>query len=405
MNLNFLIAFIVITFHLKAQEAVQIGKYVLSTTDLNVTHFNNGDEIPCYKNEEDAKKYVKEGKPACIKVGNSVWYNWYAANDIRGIAPAGWYVPNTRDFTDFIYTCREQSVINNKNKSILPGAPTGKENQEPFFRWWIGGEIKEFADPIVEILKCESTFGPLSTTTVKKTDFYPVRLFDKNPANSSAQIYFTKQKVFKVKNDTIDWNINIESENCDWGNDENSCFGRAKISLQNTKDESKKYTLEVNDFIFSMNKKEEIVSDLGLRFDDFNFDGQKDFGIGFDGDLFDGSLPKVFLMSQDGKRFTENEEFNKLILGPFEISTFDLAERKFQQMSTYSDGYEYVEYYLCPKDSLKKFSNYKLPKELEKFRINYPFVYITKYYFESESERKIEEFDFYGDQFFKTTLK
>jgi hypothetical protein len=110
-------------------------------------------------------------------------------------------------------------------------------------------------------------------------------------------------------------------------------------------------------------------------------------------------------MSQDGKRFTENEEFNKLILGPFEISTFDLAERKFQQMSTYSDGYEYVEYYLCPKDSLKKFSNYKLPKELEKFRINYPFVYITKYYFESESERKIEEFDFYGDQFFKTTLK
>ena len=74
-------------------------------------------------------------------------------------------------------------------------------------------------------------------------------------------------------------------------------------------------------------------------------------------------------------------------------------------MSTYSDGYEYVEYYLCPKDSLKKFSNYKLPKELEKFRINYPFVYITKYYFESESERKIEEFDFYGDQFFKTRLK
>ena len=386
-------------------QAVRIGKHVVSTEDLKVTRFNNGDEILLFKSEEEAKKNLKEGKPACIKVGNSVWYNWYAANDIRGIAPSGWYVPNTRDFTDFIYTCREQSVINNKNKSILPGEPTGKENQEPFFRWWIGGEIKGFADPMVEILKCESAFGPLSTATVKKTDFYPVRLFDKNPANSSAQFYFTKQKVFKVKNDTIDWNINIESENCDWGNDENSCFGRAKIGLQNKKDESKKYTIDVNDFIFSINKKEEIVSDLGLRFDDFNFDGHKDFGIGFDGDMFDGTLPKVFMMSEDGKRFTEDSEFNKLILGPFEISTFDLAERKFQQMSTYSDGYEYVEYYLCPKDSLKKFSNYKLPKELEKLRINYPFVYITKYYFESESERKIEEFDFYGDQFFKTRLK
>jgi hypothetical protein len=386
-------------------QAVRIGKYVVSTEDLKVTRFNNGDEIPLFKSEEEAKKYVKEGKPACIKVGNSIWYNWYAVNDKRGIAPSGWYVPNTRDFTDFIYTCREQSVINNKNKSILPGQPTGKENQEPFFRWWIGGEIKEFADPMVEILKCESALGPLSTTTVKKTNFYPVRLFDKNPANSSAQIYFTKQKVFMVKNDTIDWNINIESENCDWGNDENSCFGRANISLQNKKDESKRYTIEVNDFIFSINKRDEIISDLGLRFDDFNFDGQKDFGFGFDNDMYDGLLPKVYLLSEDGKRFTESKEFNKLIQGPFEISTFDLAERKFQQMSTYSDGYEFVEYYLCPKDSLKKFSNYKLPKQLEKFKINYPHVYIIKYYFESESERKIEEYDFYGEQIFKTKLK
>lgn len=383
-------------------QSVRIGKYVVSTEDLKVTRFNNGDEIPLFKSEEEAKKYVKEGKPACIKVGNSIWYNWYAANDKRGIAPAGWYIPNSREFNDFIYTCRENihSVINHKNKTILPGEATGKENQEPFFRWWIGGEIKEFADPMVEILKCESRLGPLSTTTVKKTDFYPVRLFDKNTANSSAQIYFTKQKVFRLKNDTLDWSIVIESENCDWGNDENSCYGRAKIRLQNKKDESNNYTIEVDDFIFSINKRDEIISDLGLRFDDFNFDGQKDFGFGFDNDMYDGLLPKVYLMSQDGKRFEYNKEFNKLIQGPSEISSFDLAERKFEQISTFPDGYEYVEYYLCPKDSLKKFNKYEFPSELEGYKINYPDVYLVKYFNKFDSE--VEKFDFFDHVPFTT---
>lgn len=383
-------------------QSVRIGKYVVSTEDLKVTRFNNGDEIPLFKSEEEAKKYVKEGKPACIKVGNSIWYNWYAANDKRGIAPAGWYIPNSREFIDFIYTCRENihSVIDHKNKTILPGEATGKENQEPFFRWWIGGEIKEFADPMVEILKCESGLGPLSTTPVKKTDFYPVRLFDKNTANGSAQIYFTKQKVFRLKNDTLDWSIVIESENCDWGNDENSCYGRAKIRLQNKKDESKKYSVDVNDFVFSINKRDEIISDLGLRFDDFNFDGQKDFGFGFDNDMYDGLLPKVYLMSQDGKRFEYNKEFNKLILGG-EYSWYDLSKRTFDFVSTIGIGNEQaITYYLCPKDSLKKFNKYEFPSELEGYKINYPNVYLVKYY--NKSDSRVEKFDFFDHMPFTT---
>jgi hypothetical protein len=399
INNQILLFFLAITFICniaQGQNEVRIGKYVVSTNDLNVTRFNNGDEIPVYKNSEEAKKYVKEGKPACIKVGNSVWYNWYAVNDKRGITQDGWYIPNSREFTDFMYTCSEQSVlINNQKKSILPGVPTGTENQEPYFRWWIGGEIKGFADPIVEILKSESSFGPLSTKAVKKTDFYPVRLFDIDPVNNSAQIYFTKQTAFKVKNDTIDWNIVIESENCTWGTDENFCLDKAKISLQSKQDESKNYIIEVNDFTFSINKKDEIISDLGLRFNDFNFDGKNDFGFGFDSDMYDGLLPKVYLMAKDGQRFVDNKEFNKLIQGPFEISTFDLAQRKFQQISTYYDGYEFVEYYLCNEDSLEKFSDYKLPKELEEYWVNYPNVFLIEYF--SMNGKVIEKFKWNDD--------
>ncbi len=399
MHFKILFVFICITIFSHSQ-AVRIGKYVVSTEDLNVTRFNNGDEIPLFKSEEEAIKYSKEGKPACIKVGNSIWYNWYAANDKRGIAPAGWYIPNSREFSDFIYTCREniQSVIDHKNKKILPGSPTGTEDHEPFFKWWIGGEIKEFVDPIVEIVKSETSIGPLSTKVVKKTDFYPVRLFDKAPSYSDAPNYFTKQKVFKVKNDTIDWNIVIESENCDWGNNENSCYGRGKIRLQNKKDESNNYTIEVDDFVFSVNKNDEIITDLGLRFDDFNFDGLNDFSYGFGGNQYDELIPTVLLMSKDNSSFRKNKEFDELIGGHHEHSFIDLSKRTFEHGSTYPYGYEFIEYYLCPIDSLHKFKNYEIPKELEGYKLTYPNTYLTRYSYRIDNV--VKKFDFFSKPYF-----
>ena len=396
MNFKFLIAFIVISIIAKAQEAVRIGKYVVSTEDLNVTRFNNGDEIPLYKSEEEAKKYLKEGKPACIKVKNSIWYNWYAVNDKRGIAPEGWYLPGTKAFDDFYDVVRTSSAKNLHQKFILPGKPISDYKKDKYFQWWVGGGIYLGDDiPIVQTLKSHSEYGPLTISTVEREDFYPVRLFAKDPELVFAPIYFTQEKVFKIDVDSIDWNIRIESKDCDWGNEVNDCFGQAKIYLTYKKDNSKIYTIHVDDFNFSWDKKDKIISNLGFVFDDFNFDGQNDFGYGFDGDMFDGLLPKVYLMSQDGKRLEDNKEFNKLILGGGENGWYDLSKRTFEFFSTIGQGNEQsLTYYLCPKDSLKKFSNYELPKELKDYKINYPNVYLIKYY--NKSDDHIEEFDFFN---------
>jgi hypothetical protein len=412
MHYKILFVFIWITIFSHSQ-AVRIGKYVVSTEDLNVTHFNNGDEIPVFNvtrfnngeretdvMEVEAIKYSKLGKPACIKVGNSVWYNWYATNDKRGIAPSGWYIPEWRQFEAYGETVRIHYMKNGFRKNKFPGRPTSKYNDIDIYNWWVGGEMKEFADPIVQIWTNRSS---TNLWHVKKEEFYPVRLFAKDPELVIAPIYFTQEKEFKIDVDSLDWNIRIESQDCDWGNEVNDCFGQAKIYLTNKKDKSKIYTIHVDDFNFSWDKKDKIISNLGLVFDDFNFDGQNDFGYGFDGDMFDGLLPKVYLMSQDGIRFEYNKEFNKLILGG-EYSWYDLSKRTFDFVSTIGIGNEHaMTYYLCPKDSLKKFNNYLLTEELQGYKINYPNVYLVKYYNKSDSE--VEKFDFFNHvPFTKKTL-
>ena len=83
---------------------VQIGSQVWKTKNLNVSHYRNGDIIPqvtdptewanlttgawCYYNNDPAN-------------GSSYGklYNWYAVNDLRGIAPVGWHVPTDADWT------------------------------------------------------------------------------------------------------------------------------------------------------------------------------------------------------------------------------------------------------------------------------------------------------------------
>ncbi len=88
------------------------------STNLNVSTYRNGDVIPqvqdkdawanlttgawCYY-ENDAKNGVKYGK----------LYNWFAVNDARGLAPAGWHIP-----TDGEWTVLENSLGDDAGKKM-----------------------------------------------------------------------------------------------------------------------------------------------------------------------------------------------------------------------------------------------------------------------------------------------
>lgn len=94
---------------------IRIGEQIWAGSNLSVTRFNNGDEIPLldpkdFKQDwrfgKKWEKYSDDRKPVCAlykgeidrKDSEGVLYNWYAANDDRGIYPEGWTIPSIRDW-------------------------------------------------------------------------------------------------------------------------------------------------------------------------------------------------------------------------------------------------------------------------------------------------------------------
>jgi len=78
----------------------KIGTQVWAKKDLTTSYYRNGDKIPEVK---DPAKW------SALTTGAWCWYNndprfgklynWYAVNDARGLAPAGWHVPSDSEWT------------------------------------------------------------------------------------------------------------------------------------------------------------------------------------------------------------------------------------------------------------------------------------------------------------------
>jgi uncharacterized protein (TIGR02145 family) len=89
----------------KGIKQVTIGQQIWTIENLKVTKFCNGDNIPQAQTLEEWKK-AKENKQAawCYYVDSDdkktkeILYNYYALNDPRGLAPAGWRIPSNDDW-------------------------------------------------------------------------------------------------------------------------------------------------------------------------------------------------------------------------------------------------------------------------------------------------------------------
>ena len=87
---------------------VKIGNQEWMVKNLNVSTFRNGDPITEAKSDEEWEKLGGEGKPAWCYYANDKandakygkLYNWYAVNDPRGLAPAGWHVPSDAEWKE-----------------------------------------------------------------------------------------------------------------------------------------------------------------------------------------------------------------------------------------------------------------------------------------------------------------
>jgi len=88
-------------------KSVKIGNSEWMVENLNLSTFQNGDEIPEAQTKDDWVYLCKQGLPAWCYYKNDTTngskygklYNWYAVNDIRLLAPKGWHVAKDEEWT------------------------------------------------------------------------------------------------------------------------------------------------------------------------------------------------------------------------------------------------------------------------------------------------------------------
>ena len=103
-------------------KGVAIGSQVWMSTNLNVSTYRNGDVIPQVQDKDTWDKlttgawcYYENNAANGTKYGKL--YNWYAVNDARGLAPAGWHIPTDGEWTVLSTYLGGEDVAGKKMKS------------------------------------------------------------------------------------------------------------------------------------------------------------------------------------------------------------------------------------------------------------------------------------------------
>jgi uncharacterized protein (TIGR02145 family) len=128
-------------------KTIDIGDQVWMAENLDVSTFRNGDLIPEAKSAEEWKKFGETGKPAWCYYGNdkangkiyAKLYNWYAVNDPRGIAPAGWHLPGEAEWRTLIDNLGGENQAGENMKSTTGWENDGNGTNKLGFQGFPGG--------------------------------------------------------------------------------------------------------------------------------------------------------------------------------------------------------------------------------------------------------------------------
>jgi len=131
----------------KDTETVRIGTQNWAIANLNVSTFRNGDSIPQAKTNKEWVAAGDAGKPAWCYYNNDPaigkiygkLYNWFAVNDPRGLAPAGWTLPTDADWTQLINYSGKQGAPGSKMKSSTRWSEGNDGTNESGFNGYPGG--------------------------------------------------------------------------------------------------------------------------------------------------------------------------------------------------------------------------------------------------------------------------
>jgi uncharacterized protein (TIGR02145 family) len=149
-NLNAVLMTAIITLsfvRVGISQSVTIGSQVWSTQNLSTAKFRNGDPIIEAKTDAEWKTAGENGQPAwCyyknipangVKYGKL--YNWFAVNDPRGLAPAGFHIPTDEELTTLTSYLGGEDIAGKKMKSTSGWIDNGNGNNNSGFLGLPGG--------------------------------------------------------------------------------------------------------------------------------------------------------------------------------------------------------------------------------------------------------------------------
>ena len=176
--------FIMILFtQINYAQTVTIGNQVWMAKNLDVSTFRNGDSIPQAKSNAEWEAAGENKQPAWCYYDNDPangakygkLYNWYAVNDSRGLATAGYHIPSGAEWTqltDFLggeagkkmkSTSGWKDNGNGTNSSGFSGLPGGFRNNYGTFGnigpgdWWSSTEY-DTSDAYYRCLSCSDGY-------------------------------------------------------------------------------------------------------------------------------------------------------------------------------------------------------------------------------------------------------
>lgn len=154
-----------------------IGNQEWMAENLKVTHYRNGDPILNVTDENQwdnmvTSAYCNYNNDESISTTYGRLYNWYAAADSRGIAPAGWHIPNIAEWATLIAYLGGKTVARDKlmevgnvhwiyntnadNSSRFTALPGGGRASDPTVSfgnlaelgvWWTASNVE--SNPVV----------------------------------------------------------------------------------------------------------------------------------------------------------------------------------------------------------------------------------------------------------------
>jgi uncharacterized protein (TIGR02145 family) len=124
-----------------------IGNQIWAEANLNVSTFRNGDTIPEAKTNKEWVVAGESGKPAWCYYNNDPvigkkygkLYNWFALNDPRGLAPAGWNLPTDADWERLVNYLGGSGIAGSKLKSTSAWNEGNNGTNDTGFSGYPGG--------------------------------------------------------------------------------------------------------------------------------------------------------------------------------------------------------------------------------------------------------------------------